>query len=121
MPDGFWKRRPLDGALTGSAQKANRLLREAGVLQVVRHQLGLRFEDLGKLRLERVGDVAVKLLTFASQKTAIRCVLHEGVLEYVSGIRRLAAAVDEIGGRQLRERGIRASLADIGVSAASNR
>ena len=106
MPDGFWKRRPLDGALTSPAQIVDRLLREAGLLEVVRHQFGLRFEDLGKLRLERVGDVAVKLLTFASQETAIRRILHEGVLEYVGGIRRLAAAIDEIGSCQLRERGI---------------
>src|SRR4051812_24009754 len=70
----------------------------------MRHKLRLCLRQLGELVLERVGNMAMQFLPPRPQQARIRCVLQQGVLEGVGGIRWLAAAEDQSSERELLKR-----------------
>jgi hypothetical protein len=68
---------------------------------MMRHELRLCLRQLGELALERIGDTAMQLLAPPPQQARVRCILQQGVLEDIRGIRRLAAAEDQSSAREL--------------------
>src|SRR5262249_45234739 len=72
--------------------------------QVMRHELRLCLCQLGELALERIGDTAMQLLAPPPQQARVCCILEQGVLEDIRGIRRLAAAKDQSSARKLLQR-----------------
>ena len=68
---------------------------------MMRHQLRLCLCQLGELAFERIGDTAMQLLAPPPQQARVRCILQQGVLEDVRGIRWFAAAEDQSGAREL--------------------
>ena len=54
--------------------------------------------------LDGLRDPLVELLALAAQQAVVGGVLHQGVLELVDSVRRGAAAIDELGVDELRER-----------------
>src|SRR5262245_18261021 len=68
---------------------------------MMRHELRLCLRQLGELAFERIGDKAMQLLATPPQQARVRCILQQGVLEDIRGIRRLAAAEDQSSAREL--------------------
>ena len=66
---------------------ADRLLREPRLRVVVRQQLGLRLDDLGKLRLQHLGNALVVLLPRALEQRLIGRLLDQRMLEDVRRLR----------------------------------
>src|SRR6516165_11291811 len=71
---------------------------------MMRHELWLCVCQLGELAFERIGDTAMQLLASPPQQARVRCILQQGVLEDIRGIRRLAATEDQSSARKLLER-----------------
>src|SRR5215831_12874878 len=69
--------------------------------EVMRHQLGLRFDHLGKPLHEGVGNPTVKLLTLASHHRGIGCILNQRMFEDVSRIWWLTAGEDQLASRKV--------------------
>src|SRR5262249_9436239 len=68
---------------------------------MMRHELRLCLRQLGELAFECIGDTAMQLLAPPPQQARVRCILQQGVLEDIRGIRRLAAAEDQSSAREL--------------------
>jgi hypothetical protein len=67
VPDRFQVGGALDGALPCLLPVGNGLRGEARLGAVVRQQFGLRLADLGKARLQHLGNTLVGLLAGAAQ------------------------------------------------------
>ena len=67
------------------------------------HQLRMRFDNLRKVLVQRIGDLAVEPQALAVQQTRVSCFLHERMLEDIRRIRRLAAGKDQFRRAQLSE------------------
>src|SRR5262249_60291716 len=63
--DGFWIGRALQGLLSGPLPVANGLLCEPSLGIIMGQQLGLRLADLGKARLQHLGNALMVLLAGA--------------------------------------------------------
>src|SRR5262245_29677074 len=68
---------------------------------MMRHELWLCLRQLGELALERIGDALMQLLAPPPQQARVRCILQQGVLEDIRGLRWLAAATDQSSAREL--------------------
>ena len=64
-------------------------------------QLGLRGAEIGKARLQHLGNVLMLLLPGAAQQGLIRRILDQRVLEEVGGLRRQPLLVQELRLHQL--------------------
>ena len=70
---------------------------------MLRHDVGCRVHQLGKIRNQHVDDASVELLARALEQRLVRRLLHERVLERVRRLRRLAALEDDLRADQPRE------------------
>jgi hypothetical protein len=68
---------------------------------MLREKLGLAFYDLGRMGLERVGDLRMQLLPGVAQQAAMRRVLHQCMLKTVDGLGQQAALEDQLGSDEL--------------------
>src|SRR5215210_5012503 len=89
---GFCHRRALDRLLPGLVPVINSFLDKACQCAVVCYQLWSRLSLLCEKLFESLHNAAMKLLALAPQQALVSCVLHQGVLEDVSRLRRLASA-----------------------------
>ena len=64
---------------------------------MMRYQLRLGLGNLGKLRLQHLGNALMVLLSRALQERLIGGILDEGMLEDVPAARRQTALVDQFG------------------------
>ena len=64
---------------------------------MLREDLGLVLHQLGRMGLERCSDPGVQLLTSTTQQAAMRCVLHQRVLEAVDRVGRCATLEHQLG------------------------
>ena len=85
------------------SQILNGPLGQSGLREMMRHQLGLHFDRLGKARHKGFGNPTVKFLRLASHDRGIGCILNQGMLEDVSGIWWLAADEDQLASRKMLE------------------
>src|SRR5438067_723185 len=76
------------GALASSLPIADGTLDLAGFRQMMRQEFRLTLYPLGNAPLYDCGDARVQLLPIATQKCAVGGILHQSVLEGVSGLRR---------------------------------
>ena len=74
------------GMLPGLQPLIDRTLRVAGGRQVIGEQLGLAFDEIGKMRFQRRRDARVQFLPPAAQQGRVGSVLHQRMLEQVNGI-----------------------------------
>ena len=65
MPDRFRIRRPFNRALSGLEQKVDRTFEQTRLFEVMRHQLGLRFDRLRKVLIEGARNLTMELLALA--------------------------------------------------------
>src|SRR5215813_11800152 len=96
----------FDRALPSFSQILNSLLGETRLREVIRHQLGLGFDRLGKSSHQGVNNSTVKLLALAPHHSGIGCILNQRMLEEVDRIRWFPASEDQLGGGNVRERGL---------------
>jgi hypothetical protein len=75
--------RALPSLLPGPPPVRNGLLDEPGLGVVLRHQLRLGLDNLGKLRRQHLGTALMILLPGALQQRLIRSLLDEGMFEDV--------------------------------------
>ena len=108
------RRRSGDRQLAGLAPEFDRLLVQAGFGAVLRDQLRLVLQDLGKVRGQRVGDAPVQFRAPVAQHGVVRGFLHQDVLESVDRIGRLPAPEDQLGGAQLAQRALQLVLGQLG-------
>src|SRR5262249_40497335 len=79
--------------VSGAMGRSEQNLIDPGAMQG--HELRLCLCQLGELAFERIGDTAMQLLAPSPQQARVRCILQQGVLEDIRGIRRLATAKDQ--------------------------
>src|SRR5262245_65896280 len=96
----------FDRALPSFSQILNGLLGESRLREVIRHQLGLRFDRLGKSFQQGISYPTVKLLALAPHHSGIGCILNQRMLEEVDRIRWFPASENQLGGSNVRERGL---------------
>ena len=96
------------------APELDRLLVEPGLCVVIGDQLGIGLHDLGKIGGQRARDAAVDLLAARPQQRVVGGLLHQGVLEGVGGVRRIAAPEHEARLGQLVERALQLVLGQPG-------
>src|SRR5262249_58917611 len=104
MPNGLRIGRALVRTLPGFSQVIDGEFGESRLRQMMRHELRLCLCQLGELALERIGDTAMQFLAPPPQQARVRCILQQGVLEDIRGIRWLAAAKDQSSARELLQR-----------------
>jgi hypothetical protein len=76
-----FRHRRAGGPLTGLAPAGNGFFNEPSLGIMLREELGLVFDHLGEMGFERCSDLRVQLLPGTAQQAAMRCVLHQRVLE----------------------------------------
>ena len=96
----------FDRALPSFSQILNGLLAESGPRKVVRYQLGLRLNRLGKSCHQDIGNPAMELFTLATHQTGIGRILDQRMLEAVGRIRWFASHGDQFTGGDVRESGL---------------
>jgi hypothetical protein len=101
VADGFLVRRALASALAGPPPVIHGLVGEAGLGVVIRQQLGLSLDHLGKPLLQHLGNVLMVLLPGALQQRLIGGCLDQGVLEEIRRQRRQPPLVQKLGFDQL--------------------
>ena len=89
VADGFQIGRAVAGLLAGLLPVGNGLLVATSRGVVMRQQLGLRLDQLGKPCLQHLGNVLVILLPRAPEQRLIGRVLDEGMLEGVCRLHQL--------------------------------
>ena len=72
---------------------------------MMRQQFRLGGDNLGKRPLKRLGDALVKILPALAQQCFVSRLLHQGLLEAVDRLRRLAQGVDQARGLERAEIG----------------
>ena len=87
MADGFEVRQALGGMLAGLEPLIDGVLVVSGSGQMVSQELGLAFDEIGKMLLQRCCDAGVQFLPPSSQQCTVGGVLYEGVLEEIVGLR----------------------------------
>jgi hypothetical protein len=87
----------LDGALASALPVRHRLLRQACLRVVMRHQLWLGLGRGGKVLDKGLGNALVILPAGAPQQCLIGGVLHQGMLEGVGGLGSLPILVHQLG------------------------
>ena len=70
---------------------------------MLRQQLGLAVQDLGRKGFERFGDLRVQLPAGIAQQAAMRRILHQRVFEAVDRRGRRAALKHQLGGDEPAE------------------
>ena len=96
MPDRFQIGGALDGALAGLLPIRNRLGHRAGLRIVMGQQLGLGLAELGKARLQHLGNTLMVLLPRTLQQGLIGRVLDQGVLEEVRRLWRQPPLIQKL-------------------------
>ena len=91
LRNGFGHARARHRLPRGFVAVRDRLLDATGLRTMVSQQLGLCFGGAAKPFLEHPHNPAVQLLALALEQGAVGCILHERVLEQVSGVRRRTA------------------------------
>src|SRR5207244_12100601 len=81
---------------------------------MMRHQLRLRFDCLGELRDQGIGNTTVKLLAPAPHHSCVGRILNQRMLEDVGRLRGFAAGEDQLTGRKLRKRSLEREAGDGG-------
>jgi len=103
VANGFYMRRALVSVLAGPLPVENRVLRQTRLGVVMRHQLRLRLDGLGKLRLQHLRSPLVIALSRALQERLIGGFLDQSMLEDVPAPWRHTPLVDQLGVYQLRQ------------------
>src|SRR5438105_2214898 len=104
MADCFLIRRALGGALTRLEPIADRGFRKTSLGKMIGQRLRLGGHAIRKPLFERSRNLTMQLLTTAPHQTSISSVLHERVLELISGIRWHTALEGQLRGDKLPER-----------------
>src|SRR5262245_58889262 len=86
MTDSFEIGRPLDGLLAGPLPITNRLCTEPCLRVMIRYQLRLSLDRLGKPLFQHLGNALVILLTGASEQRLICCILNERMLKRIHSL-----------------------------------
>jgi len=86
----LYERRALHRPQSCFTPQPSGLLDLARFRVVTRQQLRLVLDDLGELGLKRFGDTGMKYTSRLAQQRPVGRVLHQGVLEQVSRMRRHA-------------------------------
>ena len=86
------------------APQARGFLDQASLSAVARQQLGLVLGNLSELAFEGFGDASVKRASRLAQQRAIGRVLHQGMLEQISRVRRHALPEQQTGRNETVER-----------------
>ena len=88
MLGGVNQGRASDGAIAGFRPIPDGRLNKACFCEVIRRDLGLRGDDLGKPVLQRDGDTLVQCLALIAWQHAVGSILNEGVAKCESLRRR---------------------------------
>ena len=96
--------RPVQREAPGFRPIRRRLVGNARLDVVMRQRSRRSRHDVGKAVFEHAGDLGMQELAPAAQQAVVGRVLHERVLEPVSGVGRRAALEDQLGGDELRKR-----------------
>jgi hypothetical protein len=86
LRDSLHQRRALEGALSGLTPRGNCLLYQSRFRVVTRQQLWLGLGNLGEMTFDGFRNAGVQLPSRLSQRGAVGGVLHQGVLEQVTGM-----------------------------------
>ena len=87
----------LDSTLARPLPVGNSLLCEPSLRVVMRQQLGLCLDQLGKLCLQHLSNALVILLPRALEQRLIGCVLDESMLKDIGGLGWHAPLVEQFG------------------------
>ena len=100
--------------LTCPAPIIDRGLDEAGLGEVISHNLRLGCHNIGITLFESACNVAMQLLATTPHKTCVGSLLHERMLEQVRGIRRCSTLKNQLGTNELRECGLKIPFRESG-------
>src|SRR5690242_17600281 len=75
-------------------------------------QLGMQFDNIWKVLLQRIGDLGVESLALAVQQARVSCFLHERMLEDVRRSWRLAAGKDQFCRTEVSKCGLQGGAAN---------
>src|SRR5262245_61021324 len=114
MSNGLCIRRTLDGAASSLSPILNGSLGQPRLPEMMRHQLGLRFDCLGEPLHEGIGNATVKLLALAPHHSGVGRILNQRMLEDIRRIRWFAADEDQLASGKLRKRSLERGAGDGG-------
>src|SRR5215472_14683293 len=100
--------------MTGLAPARDRFFNEPGLGIMLREELGLAVNQLGRMGFKRLGDPRVQLLAGIAQQTAVSRILHQYVLEGVDRLRGCAALKYQLRGDKAAQRRLELVLGKTG-------